>query len=374
MLKLRAAAMAALLGTSVLGVGAALAPAQAAVSPAVGNPLKEAISLANSGKYREAMERVNAAAAAAKTADEHKAVDGTKNFIAGKSGDTSTAVGAQTKFANDANAGRWKDVIEDEAALRKTGTLTAQAQTVIAQAYYMLHDAKGCMGFIKRQGLGGETALSLLQRCAYDANDEATQRQALEQLVTSTGKAEHWKNLLKLSERAKGISDHSTLDIFRLKSMTGTLDNAEVTQYATFALQMRMPQEGKAVLTKAIADKTVNADDRTNRLLKLATDRANEDSANFGKNLAAAQKAKEGDDLVRMGEDQIGMGKAKEAVDTIKAGIAKGCKDAANCQLRLGTAYLAAGQKADAVKAFNAVKGDDKIVMIAHLYSLYARR
>src|SRR6185503_11704029 len=114
-------------------------------------------------------------------------------------------------------------------------------------------------------------------------------------------------------------------------------------------------------------------DERTNRLLKLATDRANADNADFAKNMAAAQKAPQGDDLVLLGEDQVGMGKAKDAVDTVKAGIAKGCKDAANCQLRLGYAYLMSGQKADAEKAFAAVKGDDKIMMIAHLYSLAAR-
>jgi hypothetical protein len=89
--------------------------------------------------------------------------------------------------------------------------------------------------------------------------------------------------------------------------------------------------------------------------------------------LAAAQKAPKGDDLVQIGEAQIGEGKAKDAIATIQAGIAKGCADAANCQLRLGTAYLAAGQKADAIKAFNAVKGDDKVVMVAHLYALAAR-
>ena len=41
--------------------------------------------------------------------------------------------------------------------------------------------------------------------------------------------------------------------------------------------------------------------------------------------------------------------------------------------MRLGIAYLAAGQKDAALKAFNGVKGDDKAVMIAHLYSLYAK-
>jgi tetratricopeptide (TPR) repeat protein len=137
---------------------------------------------------------------------------------------------------------------------------------------------------------------------------------------------------------------------------------------------MRMPQEGKAVLTKAIADKTVNADDRTNRLLKLATDRAAQAAAGAAKALADAQAAPQGDALVQIGGDQVGQGKAKEAIATIQAGIAKKPADMAYAQTRLGAAYLAAGQKAEAIRAFNAVKGDDKLMMVAHLYELVARR
>jgi len=374
MRKMHTAALAVLLGTSLLGAAPAMAQA---ISAAVGNPLNAAMAAVRAGKFREAMAQAETANAAAKTATEHQKVDQAKQYIAieaGKAGDTSIggALGAKAKMANDINAGRWKEVIADGEAMKRAGGLDATYSLQVAQAHYQLHDYKACMSYIKSNGLGGETALALLQSCAYNANDDATQRSALEQLVSSTQKPEHWKSLLRLSERAKGISDHGTLDTYRLKSMTGTLDETqnETVQYATYAMQLKMPNEAKAVLTKAIADGRIKADDRTNRLLKLATDRANEDLANWAKNMAAAQKAPQGDDLVQMGEDQIGMGKAKEAVATIQAGIAKGCKDAANCQLRLGTAYLAAGQRADAAKAFAAVKGDDKVVMIAHLYSL----
>jgi len=375
MRNLRAAATAILLGTAALGAGAVLQPAFAALSAAVGKPLQEAQSLAAAGKYREAMDRANAAAAAAKTPEEHQKADQMKQYIAVKSGDASIggALGAKAKFANDASAGRWKDVIADGDALAKNNALDGQSRLVIAQAYYMLHDAKGCMAYIKRNGLGGEQALTLLQRCAYDANDDVAQREALEQLVATTGKPEHWKNLLHLSERARGMKDHNTLDIYRLKAMTGNLTTADdVMIYAQLALQMKSAAEAKAVVEKGIANNTLPASDRTNRLLKLATDRANENAANFSKAMAAAQ-TQPGDALVALGEDQIGQGKAKDAIATIQAGIARNPKDPAEAQLRLGTAYLAAGQKADAIKAFNAVKGDEKAMMVAHLYSLAAR-
>src|SRR3569833_1018653 len=168
MRKLRAAATAILLGTATLAAGAALQPAAAAVRSAVGRPLTEALSLAASGKYREAMERVNAAGAAAKTAEEHQKVDQAKQYIAVKSGDASIggALGAKAKFANDAAAGRFKDVIADGDVLAKNNALDGQSQLVVAQAYYQSHDPKGCIGYIKRHGMGGETALMQLQRCA----------------------------------------------------------------------------------------------------------------------------------------------------------------------------------------------------------------
>jgi hypothetical protein len=376
MRNLRAAATAILLGTAALGAGAALQPALAAVSAAVGKPLLEAKSLAAAKKYHDAMERVNAASALAKTAEERQIVEQMKNSIAIASGDASIggALGAKAKFANDANAGRWKDVIADGDLLSKNNALDGQSRLVIAQAFYMLHDAQGCMGYIKRNGLGGEQALTLMQRCAYDANDDATQRQALEQLVSSTGKPEHWKNLLRLSERARGMKDQNTLDIYRLKSLTGNLATPDdVMLYAQLAIQLKSAAEAKAVIEKAVASGALPASDRTNRLLKLATDRANQNAANFGKDMADAQKQPQGDALVALGQDQIGQGKPTDAIATIKAGIAKNPKDMAEAQLRLGTAYLAAGQKADAIKAFSAVKGDDKDVLVAHLYTLAAR-
>jgi len=79
--------------------------------------------------------------------------------------------------------------------------------------------------------------------------------------------------------------------------------------------------------------------------------------------------------LVKIGEDQWGQGKAKDAIATIQAGMKKPLDDKNNAAVRLGMAYLGAGQKADAQKTFDTVKGPetDKSVMIAHLWSLYAR-
>ena len=371
--KLRAAAAAVVIGGVMLGATAV--SAQTSVSSAVGRPLQEARQLADSGRYKEAMARLDTAAGAAKTPAENNVVNQMKQYVAVKSGDASIggALGAKAKFAADAGAGRWREVIAGSVALKKTNALDAQSMLVVAQAYYKLSDARGCMSYIRNNlgaGAGGESGLQLLQRCAYDARDEVAERAALEQLVARTGKPEYWGSLLKLAERSRGLKDQNTLDLYRLKSLTGNLKTPDdVITYAQIALVRRVPAEAITVVNKGIADKMLPASDRTNRLLKLATDRNAEANAN-----AAKLRAGNGDALVELGQQEVGAGKAKEAIFTIQSGIAKKPSSMTDAQIRLGTAYLADGQKAVALSTFNTVKGNPADEIVAKLYATYARQ
>jgi len=380
--KLRAVTTAFLLGTATV-CGAALvlsAPASAAVSAKVGKPLQEAQSLANAGNYKGAMAKINEAEAMpGKSAEENKIISQMKDFIAIKSGDTSTAAGAKAKFANDYNAKKYKDVIADSEALKSHGALDANSMQIVAQAYYLSGDKQGCLKYIKSNfgANPSDATLQLQMSCAHDSNDAETERAALETLVGRTGKPEYWNNLLKMSERGAGMRDHDTLDVYRLKLLTGTIAGKdEYVTLAQLAIQLKFFAEAQAVLEKGQAAKILT-DDRTAKLLALAKTQATAAAAAQAQALSAAQAAPKGDDLVKIGEDQWGQGKGKEAVATIKAGIAKGVTDKNNAQIRLGMAYIAAGQKADAQKAFDVVKAaspTDKSAMVAHLWSLYARR
>jgi len=380
--KLRAVTTAFLLGTATL-CGAALvlsAPASAAVSAKVGKPLQEAQTLANAGNYKGALAKINEAEAiAGKTAEESKIISQMKDFIAIKSGDTSTPAGAKAKLANDYNAKKYKDVIADGEVLKGHNALDASSMQIVAQAYYLSGDKNGCLKYIKSNfgANPGDATLQLQMSCAHDANDADTERAALETLVGRTGKPEYWNNLLKMSEHGAGMRDHDTLDVYRLKLLTGTITGKdEYITLAQLAIQLQFPAEGQAVLEKGIAAKVLT-DDRSTKLLTLAKTQAAAQVAAQAKTLADAQAAPKGDGLVKVGETQWGQGKGKDAVATVKAGIAKGVDDKNNAQIRLGMALIAAGQKADAQKALDAAKPanpSDKSAMVAHLWSLYARR
>ena len=372
---LRAAVAAVFLGTAaaVTLIPVAPAQAQATVSAHVGALLQEAQTMAKAGNWKGAAAKVSEAEGQAnKTAADTQVINQMKNFIAVSSGDTSTPAGAKAKFATDYNAGKYKDVIADGEILKKMNALDAQSALIIGQAYYKGNDFAGCVRYTKTLG-GSDTALELLARCAYEINDESTQRQALEQLVARGGKAEHWKLLLKLGERARGLSDHNTLDINRLRLLTGAMTTKDdYISLAQFALQFKLAAEAQAAKEKGVAAKLLT-DDRSMRRLNGAKAQAAANTAAAAKTLAAANAAPQGDDLVAVGENMIGEGKAKDAIGVIQNGLKKPLKDAANGQIRLGQAYLAAGQKAEARAAFAKVKTPEKDAMIAHLWTLAAR-
>jgi hypothetical protein len=370
--KLRAAMTAILLGTAVAaGSALVLATPAAALtaSPKVGPLLKEAVAMISAKNYAGAKAKLNEAESLKSTPDDTALINQIKNAIAIASADPNTPGGAKAKFAQDYSAGKWKDVIADAEYLKKNNVFDAQSQLVVGQAYYKGQDYAGCVKYTKSLG-SGETALALQARCAYEVGDDVSQRAALEQLVARTGKPEYWVGLLKLGERARGLSDHNTLDINRLRLLTGAASTKDdYISLAQFALQFGFAAEAQNVMEKGAK---VLTDDRSQRLLARAKQEAAAQAASEAKDLAAAKAAPQGDDEIKIGERMIGEGKAKDAINVIQEGLKKPLKDPNNGQIRLGQAYLAAGQKKDAQAAFSKVKAPEKDAMVAHLWSLAA--
>lgn len=364
----RAAVAAFALGTAALGAVSLtfmVTPAEAAARAPVAKALQEAIRLAGAGNYAGAKAAVGQAeSVGGLTSGDREAIDQVKNYIAQKSG----AAGGKGGLISDYNAGRYSDVI----AAGQRGGLDAQSMVLVAQAYYLSHNYSGCTRYIRNNfGSGaGENMLVMLQRCAYENQDNENQRYALEQLVQRTNKPEYWSQLLDTAQGTKGISDHGTLDIYRLKLMTGTIKKADdYMLLAQLALQLGFAAESQAVIQKGIAAKALTMDSRLGRLVNMAKGQAGANAANFDR----LMKTGNGDQLVKLGEDAWGQGRAADALKLIKAGIAKGVSDKSDAQIRLGMALLANGQKADAVRAFASADGAPKVQVIAHLWEIYAR-
>jgi len=368
----RALAVGLLLTTASVAVGslAMTTTAEAAARPAVGKLLQQAIDLAKNGSTSAANAKISQAeAVGGLTPGDQAAIAQVKSFVAAKSG--SGATGSKAKFAADYNAGRYQQVVGPDAdELRKAGQYDGQAQLIVAQAYYLMGNYPQAIRLLS--GMSGDTAQGLLMSAAAKSGDTVAEQKAAERLILN-GQPKYWTYMLAGADATRGLKDHQTLDIARLRLLTGNMRNAEDYQLAAeLAIQFGLPTEAAAIAKKGV-DAKLLTDARSQRLIGLAQTNAAKDVANLAKTTQAANASKNGDLLVKLGEDLTGMGKAQDAVNAIQAGIKKGVTDSNDAQMRLGQAYLAAGQKADAVKAFNAVKGDPKAEMVAHVWSLYAR-
>lgn len=370
---IRAAFWALFLGMAmVAGAGmSGVSPAAAAVRPAVGKPLQEAQSLAAAGNYSAALAKVNqAAAVGGLTAEESRVVNQMRAYINSKSSATS----GKGKFANDYRAGKWSAVIQDAESLR--GQLDANDKAAVATAYYKLGQDAQCVRYIRSNfgSSASEVVLQIMRACAFNAGDDQAQTDALEQLVARTGKAEYWGQLLKAAERTRGMNDHQTLDIYRIKFRTGTMGGAnDYTLLAKLALEFGFPAEAMAVEQKGV-DAKVLSGGSIDRLIAMTKTQMGSDAAGMAQKMAQAKASPNGDALVKLGENLWGQGKAQDAIDAIKAGMAKDKTDLNNAHTRLGMAYLAAGQKEAAAREFAKVKDDPHAELIAHLWTLYARR
>jgi hypothetical protein len=367
----RSRVAALMLGVASVGALATVmaTPAEAAIRAAVGKPLQEAQSLAAAGNYSAAMAKVNqAAGVGGLTAEESRDVAQMKAYIASKQG------GGGGKLANDYRAGRWSAVISDAGE----GNLSATDMAAVATAYYKLGRNADCVRYIKSHfGSGAsDIVLKIQMACAFGAGDDASQTSALEELVGRSQSPEYWSQLLKSAQRTRGLRDPQSLDIYRLKLRTGSITTAdEYLTLSKLALAGGFAAEAAAVEQKGI-DAKVLTGDSVARLMNMTKTQMANDKAGTPAGLAAAQKAPTGDALVKLGEDLWGMGKFPEAISAIQAGIAKDKTDINLANTRLGMAYLSAGQKDSAIRAFQkAAKGDNpNQAMIARLWLLYARK
>lgn len=372
--KIRAVATALVLGTAATAV--ATIPAEAAMRSAVGKPLQEALSLAKSGNYAAACAKVKAAeGVGGLTAEESKGTNQMKEYLASASKGTVCAegsVGAQAKFNADWNARKYRDVIADEEMLRKYNVLNATSMVVIAQAYENIGDYKGCMRYADSHASAGAEMVKRGMLCAFkDGNDTAARDLAMK-LVAMSPTPENWGQLLKQAEHAKQLSDPQTLDIYRLKYLTGNLKGAdEYFMLSQMLIAARVQNEAALVVAKGQEAKLL-VDARAQRLAGMAKKNAADEAANIGKILAAAQKQPKGDDLIKAGESLAGLGKYAEAVDAIKAGIAKGVKDTDNAQVRLAVALYGAKQKPAALSALDKTTTPNG-KMVAKMWSLYIK-
>ncbi|MCP3709472.1 tetratricopeptide repeat protein [Paraburkholderia sp. CNPSo 3274] len=392
----RAALALAVSGLSTLAMVPTAARAADTLRPDVAKPLNDAQNLYRAHHYEDALNKIaQAAAVPNKTSYETYMVEemrGAAAMAAGQNGVAAQAYesllasgrlkGEDAQRTTAALAGiyfqqkNYAQAIKVAQRYQKAGGSDPQMATLLVESYYLSGDYASATRLlnasVEAQVRGGHTPeeaqLQLLGTCAQHANDQEAYRGALEKLVAYHPKQSYWDDLLHAIRSKPGYLGALDLDTYRLRRATGSLSSAddymEMTQLAIVAGSRA---EGKQVIDQGFASGVLGHDagaDRERRLQALAAKRASAapDPANPVAPFDAAF-------------NQVYAGQAKQGLATMESLIVKGGLDHQDlARLRLGEAYFASGQKARAIQAFNAVRGNDGSADLAPLWVLVASK
>lgn len=376
-----------------------------ALRPEVGKPLQAAEALIKSGKYRDALAKVREAdGVGGKTGAESTMVERMRLAAASGAGDADTAAGAFEKLGGNMAGAEKLRTIESIAGtyyrakeyskaqqwygryFREGGTSSAN-RTLMIQTQYLSGDFAGAskelMSEIQAAERSGATPpedrINLLMNAAVRQKDVNGETFALERLVTYYPKKEYWVTLLSRLQRKPNFSDRLSLDTYRLSLATGSMTAAnDYSEMAQLALQAGSGVEAKQVIDKGFAAGVLGTGpeaDRHKRLRDLVNKRLDEAKKTEADDEKTALAAKDGNDLVTIGMNQVYGGQKAKGLQLMQQGIAKGgLKRPEDAKLHLGIAQLTAGENAKAQATLKTVSGNDGTSDLARLWSLYAKR
>lgn len=373
------------------------------VSPAIAKTLQSAQNASKARKWAQCLADLKTAdAAAGKTAYDAFIINELTAFCALSSNDIATATRAYEQnlaspFAADKIAQRTRDLakiyfnarnyaktVEIGRNAIKAGYADADTYLVIAQSYYQQNDYKNARDFvgnwirdIERRGQRPkENAIQIYVTSCMRLKDESCTASGFEKLVTYYPNPAGWANLMQSLFATR--NDAAAFNAYRLATEVGAMRTGDdYTEMAQRAFEKGLPGEAQSTLEAAFARKvfTEKRDiDRNTRLLATAKERATADRAGLAKRDRDAAAGKSADADLLVGQAYMSYGQFANAVTAIQRGISKGnATDPAEAQLVLGIAQLRAGNKAEAAKAFRAVKGDADLQRVAKLWSLRAQ-
>lgn len=254
-----------------------------------------------------------------------------------------------------------------------------EMQLMVAQAHFQQKDYKSAVAAAERIAKGqskpSEDLLQLMQRSYYELKDAAGTARTLELLLKFYPSADTWDRLLSgILEQTK--HDHELIALYRLSEDVGALRKPSQYVDMTQALVVGgFAIEGQRVLEKGLAGGVFSAEDqaRAQRTLDTAKRRADEQRKAVPGADKALAAAKTGDAAYEVGKLYFSAGDyAKAAAAFQKALTMAGLADADDANAELGMALARQGKKAEATKAFDAIK-DPKFAEIARLWKMSLR-
>ena len=220
-----------------------------------------------------------------------------------------------------------------------------------------------------------EQTLQILANCYLKVDDKAGYTRVLGLFVQYYPEPKYWAELITRTQKAAGNNIRFTLDYYRLMRATENVKEAgEYMEMSRRALEI-FPAEAKTVIeegfAKGVLGAGANAADQK-KLRDQITKAAAEDQKLLGK---SGGEAKDPDAQVSNGYAFVTMGQVDKGIALIEKAIAKGgLKRPDEASLRLGMAYLQAGDRANALKNLKSVGGNEGAAEVAKLWAFYANK
>lgn len=395
-----------------LGSVVASSPAYAAekkadkqVSAKVGKPLKEALELAQAKKFKDAMVKLQEAQAiSGKSAFDEYKINEVTSYVASSLGDSATAIKALESMLNSPEATpddtkrtlyqlitfhyqakNFDKVAQNGTRYLKDVGADPGIALLVAQAYYLQKDyaqaITATQSLLRIAEQAGQPAkkewLDLLRSSQQLSGKEDDAAATLEILLAKYPSPEYWRDAFIIEQNRGKNSDRKSLEILRLKMLTGVIKDSDYVEMAQLAMATGFPGDAKMILEKGFANKVLGTGpqkDRENRLLA----KAQADSAADQKGLSTFEKeaaaSATGDAEVKLGQTYASYGEYDKGIDAMKRGLKKGgVKASDEAQLMLGIAYFNAKKVNEAIAAFKAVPADSKLAGVARLWTVYAK-
>ncbi|MDT7934349.1 MAG: tetratricopeptide repeat protein [Sphingomonadaceae bacterium] len=355
-------------GTIALALGcAAVAPAAAqSVGPAVGNPIKKAVALANGGNTAAAIQQVNAARAAAKNPTERTKVSQTAAYVYTRGGQWLAAareleqVGAGPRQLAPYyyRAGQYQKAIE--LAKRAGGQ---DMEVVMAQSYLKLNNPQAAADVYKRLIKSNPRPewLGNLASIQYKT-DRVGYLQTIRQLIKADPSPNNWKILL-IGLKQQNMGTGAKFAVYELLRQTGNLTTSEdVQDFTKFAVLSGVPGAGARAIDEAAGANVVNkGDPMIARLVQVSEAKAREAQAAVGKGPIQAANA------------AYGAGNFPQAAELYGRIAGANGPDTDQARVLGGIALIRAGNAAAALRMLNAVSDKSAFKDVAELWALYAQ-
>jgi outer membrane protein assembly factor BamD (BamD/ComL family) len=386
----------------MVGASASFEANAEGVRPEVGKPLQAAQSLIKQRKGREAMAEISKAEAVPNlTAYERQIIAQMKAAASSAAGDNDATIRNNTALLDSGKVPRGEQLALVEGiavayynkkdygeAARwtqryfKEGGNSPAMRSMLLQSYYLGGDcnsvSKMLAAALEGEKRASEDELGILANCYQRTRDNAGYARVMEQLVIHYPKKQYWTDLLARVQKKPGFSGRFDLDVYRLRLATGNLTDANDYFEATqLALQAGLPAEAKMFMDKGYEAKALGQGkeaERHARLRALVDKSIAESQQNRAKEEADALASKDGNDLVKLGQNYVYEGKADKGISLMEQGIKKGgLKRPDDARLRLGEAQIYAGKRSQGVQTLREVKGNDGTADLARLFILNAR-